>query len=57
VRFRGSGVRRTALPASLKAYGNSVRREGENICKMAAGNFLCELGVEWEFIGADPAGP
>ena len=42
---RGPRSGGTALPASLKAYGNSVRREGEILCKMAAGNFLCELGV------------
>jgi len=34
----------------LKAYGNSVRREGEIFCKIAAGNFLCELGVGWASI-------
>jgi hypothetical protein len=28
-----------------------VRREGEIICKMAAGIFLCELGVGWAYFG------
>jgi hypothetical protein len=61
VRFRGPGVRGTALPPSLKAYGNSVRREGEIICKMAAGKFWgvgwIVLGVGRAFAGTDPARP
>jgi hypothetical protein len=53
----GTGVRGTALPASLKAYGNSVRREGEIICKMAGEKFWGEFGVKWAFAGSDHARP
>jgi hypothetical protein len=57
VRFRGPGVRGTALPASLKAYGNSVRREGEIICKMAARSSWGEFGVKLALSRTDPARP
>jgi hypothetical protein len=40
-------IRRTALPASLKGYGDSVRREGEIICKRA-GKFLGRVQGEMD---------